>query len=552
MYKSRIWKWGLDKKLKSDEVLAILILKQERDAQRKPTQFTIRGQPVDLDNINRYIKRNPLLVARFRAGQVPSVQTSHEVSCYTPPPSPTRSLPPPGESQRVDEVLRLYKDYVEGSFASFAWDWQYDVSCVGRVPGDRSEELFERVIGSFALVNRCFSRGDKISVEAVLNPAFESLREIVAAESPILVVRTVCLLWYLEHHRKHDLLRLVMDYLGSLIPIILGQHHVLARVWHIFSTTQFSDYHQLAMCLYSMLIPLMEQRLGPANYLTTLLYGDHIDCLFQQNRSSDALTLATRYRTKVDATGQRHPWLVELAITQTAVICAGKEANGLIGEAMECLQTLKRYPMTEDQMAVVDVQMGNYSYRLGDIRGAISSYRRAARLAITVGCDERLLTTCLTNLEIALNKEGWVYEAIRVKDYKLKRIDDFASEASDFAKRPYVTQPSFTRNDALPDFVGSSDVNKYVSDDSWLWQDSNTVNQGGSGSDLLKDMQLGPIDPSMRWVDYPTVSDSWTRSAPLSQPAMVTGPISTTTTAAAQYSTLAPLMSDTWQPDIFR
>jgi hypothetical protein len=92
MYKSRIWKWGLDKKLKRDEVLAILILKQERDAQQKLSQFTIRGQPVDMDNINRYVKRNAGLLSRVRAGERPSVQSSHEVACYTPPPSPTSGV----------------------------------------------------------------------------------------------------------------------------------------------------------------------------------------------------------------------------------------------------------------------------------------------------------------------------------------------------------------------------------------------------------------------------------------------------------------------------
>jgi hypothetical protein len=89
MYKSRIWKWGLDKKLKSDEVLAILLLKQERDAQQKSSQFTIRGRHVDMDNINRYVKRNAGLLSRVRAGERPNVQSSHEVACYTPPPSPT-------------------------------------------------------------------------------------------------------------------------------------------------------------------------------------------------------------------------------------------------------------------------------------------------------------------------------------------------------------------------------------------------------------------------------------------------------------------------------
>ena len=54
MYKSRVWKWGLDKKLKGDEVLAILRLQDERQKLRKPrTNYTIRKQQVDMENVKR-------------------------------------------------------------------------------------------------------------------------------------------------------------------------------------------------------------------------------------------------------------------------------------------------------------------------------------------------------------------------------------------------------------------------------------------------------------------------------------------------------------------
>lgn len=568
MYKSRIWKWGLDKKLKSDEVLAILLLKQERDAQQKPSQFTIRGQPVDMDNINRYVKRNAGLLSRVRAGERPSVQSSHEVACYTPPPSPTRSLQPPGEMHRVDEVLFLFRDYVDGSFGNYDWQWEYDVSCVGRNPGDRSEELFERVMASFALVNRCLQRGDNISVSEILNPAFESLSEIVAAESPIFIVRTVCLLWYLDRHYQNNLLRVVMRYLGELVPVLLGKHHILARVWQTLSTTSFSDYYELSLRLYAMLVPLMEQRIGPANYLTTLLYADHVDCLFQRRQPSDSLAVVSRYRMKAEATGRRHPWLLEIAITQTAVMCSEKEADGRIDEARECLQNLKRYPMTEEQEAMVDIQMGNYSFRLNDIRTAIASYRRATRLAVTAGSDERLLTTCLTNLETALSKDGWIFDAKRVRDYRLRRIADFAAETSVYAKNhvtgaftgatippmnpapfPYTSQQPFppAQYHSLPQAPAPSPT-----DDSWLWQGDL------GGADLLKD--LGPIDPGTRWMDVSAASVPWTPGithglSPDHQSRHHAPPVAPPHSADLhphQYPTMAVLIPGAWEGDMYR
>ena len=528
MFKSRIWKWGLDKKLKSDEVLAILILKSERDAMNKPSQFTIRGQPVDLDNITRYVRRNPQLMARLRAGQMPSIQTTLEVQCRSPSPEPGRSLTPPTESYRVEEVLSLFRNYVDGSFTSGAWNCEYNDYCVSIRPSDRSDELFERVIASFALVNRCMMREDKISISAILNPAFESLKEIIETQSPVFVVRTVCLLWYLDRHHKNDLLRLVMDYLAGLVPIVLGQHHIMSRIWRALGKTQFSDYYELSMSLYSLLVPLLEERIGPANYLTAILYGDHIDCMFSRSQSSESLAVASKYRTRADATGKQHPWLTELAITQTALLCAVKESEGLIGEAMDCLQTLKTYGMSEEQEAVVDIQLGNYSYQLGNIPLAVQSYRDATRLAVTADGDERLLLTCLANLESALSKQGKAVEAGRVNRYRLKRLSDFAQESAEFASSSSSQAEPVTSENADSDAIVCNLGRDNPELPEWLWKDNDL-------DDLFKGVpRIGDV---MQWPELPLNQSEWTESIPDSRPE---------TTATTQYPTFSPLTEE-WE-----
>ncbi|KAF4983393.1 hypothetical protein FZEAL_1122 [Fusarium zealandicum] len=472
MYKSRIWKWGLDKKLKSDEVLAILIRRTEREAQNKASEFTIRGQPVDIDNINRYVRRNPGLVARFHAGEVPSIQTTMEVQCRTPSPVLRPSLSPPKETLRVEQVLNLFKSYLDASFSNGAWDYEYNVSCVSQKPRDRSEELFERVMASFTLVNRSMMRKDEISISTILSPAFESLKEIIASESPVFAIRTACLLWYLDRHHKQDLLQLVMKYLAGLVPIVLGHNHPMARIWQIIGSSDFSEFYELATRLYSSLVPLLEENIGPANFLTTILYGDHIDCL-NSSQSTETLEVATRYRAKVDGTGLHHSWLSEIAIAQTAIMCRAKSAEGKIEEAMQCLRTLKDYDMPEEQQAVVDVQLGYYSYRMGDISSAIYWYREATRLIVTGEGDERLLLTCLANLESALHKHGDADEANRVHQYRLGRLSDFARESSSFAGLPNsmddANGQSETCGVVMSPFDGSSCGRQQVPD--WLWSE---------------------------------------------------------------------------------
>ncbi|KAM0438975.1 hypothetical protein ACHAPT_001736 [Fusarium lateritium] len=481
MYKSRIWKWGLDKKLKSDEVLAILIIKTERDAQGKASEFTIRGQKVDLDNINRYIRRNPGLVARFRAGELPNVNTHIEVNCRTPSPAPSPSLPPPPETLRVEQLLGLFRNYVDASFSSGAWKHEHNVSCVSRKTKDRGNELFERVMTLFALVNRSQWRLDDVSITQLLSPAFESLRVLIGSESPIFVVRTICLVWYLNRHHQKDLTKLVMSYVAGMVPVILGQNHPMTRIWRILGSEEFSEFYELATRLYASLGPDLEERIGPANLLTTILYGDHIDCLVSNNKAAESLEVATRYRAKMDATGRRHYWLSDIAITQTTIQCTVKSAEGKNDEAIQCLlQTLKEYDMDDDQQAMVDIQLGNYSYRMGDLPSAVHWYQEARRLLSTPDGDERLLETCLANLETTLHKQGDLEEARRLHDYRLGRLSAFANESRTFASLPCPMDEANKQPEAsaalLSPLEGSNCSGQQTPD--WLWSQGDAIPNG--------------------------------------------------------------------------
>jgi hypothetical protein len=431
MYKSRIWKWGLDKKLKGDEVLAILLLKRERDSLDKASEFRIRGQVVDLDNINRYLKRNPSLMARYRAGQMPSMQTTLEVDCRTPSPSPTRALAPPQELQNAEAVLALFRDYVDGSFAAGAWNCEFDVDCVSsRSVRDRSNDLFERVIASFALVNRCMMRGDKINISSMLDPSFESLKEIVGTESPVFVARTVCLLWYLERHHKHDLLRLVLNYLTGLVPIVLGQHHIMTHIWRRLGNSEFSDYYELSMRLYALLLPEIETRIGSANYLTHVLYNDYVDCIYARQGPQACESVIRTHRTKAEASGKSHSWLRELALSHAGLLAAVKEREGRLDEAVQVLASFKdEYPLTEEHEASVNVEMGVYYYRMGNWEGSITCSKNAARLALTSDCDERVAITSLANLENTLREVGRRGEADRVLHFRMQRLAAFAERS---------------------------------------------------------------------------------------------------------------------------
>ncbi|KAK7755860.1 Nitrilase [Diatrype stigma] len=105
MFKKRIRAWGIDKKLKEDDVLEAMFLKAQRDAAGKPSELIIRGRVVGFERIWRYIERKPELRSikwdRGR-GRAAGKKSSGHVICRTP-----ASSPPPMFIRSPPEYCRL-------------------------------------------------------------------------------------------------------------------------------------------------------------------------------------------------------------------------------------------------------------------------------------------------------------------------------------------------------------------------------------------------------------------------------------------------------------
>jgi len=87
MYKARITKWGLDKKTKEAEALALLRIKTQRDAVGKNSAFRVRGKPVTIDDVLRYFKRKGIIHPEVTPHS-PKASTPPAIEYWTPLPSP--------------------------------------------------------------------------------------------------------------------------------------------------------------------------------------------------------------------------------------------------------------------------------------------------------------------------------------------------------------------------------------------------------------------------------------------------------------------------------
>ena len=86
MYKTRINKWGLDKKNKEHEARAILKLHVQRRG--KPTEMRLRGRPVNVDRLQCYFKRKGLLIDDVLES-TSAPQSNMDLVCKTPSPPST-------------------------------------------------------------------------------------------------------------------------------------------------------------------------------------------------------------------------------------------------------------------------------------------------------------------------------------------------------------------------------------------------------------------------------------------------------------------------------
>ena len=116
MYKDRIRKWKIDKKVKGNEMIAILRRTVQRSRVGKKSAFRIRNQNVPEKKIARYRRMKNLFsddeILRIRAPTPPGFE------CYTPLASP---LSTPRELETPEIIVKSTQDWITGSFDSGRW-----------------------------------------------------------------------------------------------------------------------------------------------------------------------------------------------------------------------------------------------------------------------------------------------------------------------------------------------------------------------------------------------------------------------------------------------
>ncbi|KAI0128441.1 hypothetical protein BJ170DRAFT_328994 [Xylariales sp. AK1849] len=192
MYKRRFGSWGLDKNIKGSEALAIWRMKLRRDEQGKDSEFFLRGKPVALGRVERHVKSHKATAVKniLRQGS-DTANDLESLVCRTP--SPERLELPRG-AKMADDVLRLTRDYYDGSFRSARWKVGNSFEeFVGR--GD-SPVFYKRHDMLFDFAHHFRQANDLLDVESInrndeaftlLRSCFGNLPRLLSYQNPTLL-----------------------------------------------------------------------------------------------------------------------------------------------------------------------------------------------------------------------------------------------------------------------------------------------------------------------------------------------------------------------------
>lgn len=146
MFKNKVTEWGIDKKNKKDEVLAMLCKNNQREAAGKKTVFELRGRPVNFSDVQRYAKRNRITDATIQQLVASRPQTPSDLVCSTPPLSPipvtlTRTLHTGQFAARALSTCVL-ESYMSKSYTSNKGDSPANIS-----------SALARTLGGYSIFN---------------------------------------------------------------------------------------------------------------------------------------------------------------------------------------------------------------------------------------------------------------------------------------------------------------------------------------------------------------------------------------------------------------
>ncbi|KAI1874272.1 uncharacterized protein JN550_002851 [Neoarthrinium moseri] len=317
MYKKRIGDWGIDKKLKEDDllqILRILALRSHLVGNSDDLVFFVRGRRLVDTRLLRSISRRSKALKRFHAGEMPCPESIKAVQYQKLGPAcGNTAFAQDDRSESVEKLFRLIRHCVLSSIDSQTW--MFDDTACWSASSTATEQLELHDgwhLPFFSLAS--YLQGD-LNADAIgkeLSTLFDFLPQIIKAQPPFFLPCLLGMLLRLHQLKQAYLIDIMMRHISQLSCIYLGPHHPLfCVIKHLRSLSRgieddFYWYEQSLLTLTDQ----FETQIGLENNITILTATAYLAALCMNGGITlDWLKLTGKYTFKLaDYTTRLDTW----------------------------------------------------------------------------------------------------------------------------------------------------------------------------------------------------------------------------------------------------
>jgi hypothetical protein len=300
MYKNHVSKWGLDKKNKSEEMRAILRKKTERSQLGKKSSFTLRGRPVDMVDVERYIKRNHITERDVMPNGTHRPITPVVLRCFTPKAVP-RSPRSPIVYEMPEQIFDSIKIYLTGSIQAGSWvSDREDSHCrSAKYDPDAAQaliSLYDCLSAACVLVGQ----GEHKEAGLYMNKACSKIETIVRAEEPDMLRSLLDATLKVINSQCVGLMQRVLKQVSDMSAIYLTPFHPLHIIFAHLSRLENHDLVEVTLRAWHALSDRFEDSLGEFHLSTLSCKMDRLRASAKYSHSTNLGSIVESVRKLLD------------------------------------------------------------------------------------------------------------------------------------------------------------------------------------------------------------------------------------------------------------
>lgn len=379
MYKTKITQWGLDKKNKENDILAIVRKTTQRAAVGKKSIFRVRGRVLDPDEIERYLKRKRISVELV---QMQSASTPPGLECFTP--SEVPSSPRTPEVFSVSEhIFILIRDYITGSFESGTW---VSETCRS-VKSSASTRIAEDNLVTYSQL-ACEFFDDELPEDGarMLVTATAGIQKLLMAETLGLMIDLFFLILDLRRRRRTEIVPYIIRQFSDMAAIVLPASHPIGQLCRYLLSLESDQPTDLVILAWQSALDRFESIMGPTHETMVQLRIAQTWCRLDHDLDQVESSLRSLLQTCNAVHGYWHVTsLVILYNIATLLMRQGKYAEAE-GTARDCVARAIHLDLPYPTMyhsEGINV-LGRAQSALGKTNLAEKSFRKAIELGASV------------------------------------------------------------------------------------------------------------------------------------------------------------------------